>query len=468
MRLIPRLWPRSLVGQLLLAAAAALLIAQAINLTLLIYAQREERLSAIAGAAAAQIADAADRVEQGLPIEARGLRVRRGGRGGDVDRAQDSQRPRRVSLGARPRFRDDMVAWPALAQRVASNLDDAGIAVRDVRAGRAPAAGGVRRRDDQRQLIAVAAQIRDGRWVTVRARARAQPPRVAGFLVGQTMILFALLLVPLTVLAWRVARPLRMLTAAAVDARPGKDIAPVDETGPSDVRALIAAFNQMRGRLITMVNDKDRMIGAIGHDLRTPLASLRVRVEQVEDARLRDKMIASIDDMALMLADILSLARAGQPVERPHLTRIDGLVRDVADDYAARGQPVTCATMLAECEIMIRPAALRRVLVNLIDNAISYGGSAMLTMAVDGDDLCVTVADDGPGIAEDRIAAMMEPFVRAEESRNRNTGGSGLGLALARAAVQAEGGTLTLANRTSGGLVATIRLPLAVATDNQT
>src|SRR3546814_5133787 len=116
-------------------------------------------------------------------------------------------------------------------------------------------------------------------------------------------------------IAWRAARPLRDLTRAARTNPALRDATPLEEEGPSDMRDLIAAFNAYRTRIATMLSDKDRMLGAVGHDLRTPLASLRVRVEQVEDDALRDKMIASIEEMTAMLRDILALARSGEGTE---------------------------------------------------------------------------------------------------------------------------------------------------------
>ena len=241
--------------------------------------------------------------------------------------------------------------------------------------------------------------------------------------------------------------------------RPGADETPVAESGPEDVRALTRAFNAMQGRIRFMLAEKDHMLGAVGHDLRTPLASLRVRVEQIGDERLRDKMAATIAEMTTMLDDILSLARAGQPKEPPEPTDLAALLAELVGDYGAMGKPVELAAEGAVVTRTVRAASLRRALRNLIENAVTYGGSATVGLTEQAGVALLSVEDHGPGIPPDRIAEMMEPFARAESSRNRNTGGSGLGLALAKALVLAEGGRLELANRTGGGLAARVLLP---------
>lgn len=465
--MLGRLIPKSLAGQLMLVLVLSLLLAQAVNLALLVQAARAERLASIAAGSAAQIADASDRVAAGLPL---GFADRRVGQQlgseqvdgrGDVGRR--SHRIGRIVIADAPRFRPAMREWPELASRVETFLGDVGIAVRDVRAAQMRAA----RRDDavgKRQrpmaIVAVAAQLPDGRWITVRARTRIDQPPIGELLGVQTLILFILLLGPLLWVAWRVSRPLKTLARAASDMRPGADETPVPESGPEDVRALTRAFNAMQGRIRAMLSDKDRMLGAVGHDLRTPLASLRVRVEQVGDEGLRDKMAATIAEMAAMLDDILSLARAGQPQETPEPTDIAALLGELVSDYRAMDRPVDLAAEGALVTRTVRPASLRRALRNLIDNAVTYGGSATVGLSERADGtVTISVDDNGPGIPPDRIADMMEPFARAEASRNRDTGGSGLGLTLARAIVLAEGGVLELVNRDQGGLSARVVLP---------
>ena len=518
-----RFGPKSLAGQLMLATALTLLIAQAINLALLLGSQRDERHTMIASSAATLIAEVDDRITSGQQLpqrfflnppaaeapaqaetaaaaassatpdaerpRARGENARRDGARGNGER-RDGERGRgggrdgrRIIIADAPNFREGMTDWPEMAERVRDILRQDGFtgAVRvghmvvpantansGASAGENDRARRIGQRGDMNdmtqrdpsEVVAVAAQIADGRWLTVRARVPVQEGRLGMMLVGQTVVLLGLLLIPLLFMAWRVSRPLSRLAQAARSVRPASEQPPLPETGPSDVRELTRAFNTMRERIVAMLSEKDRMLGAIGHDLRTPLASLRLRVEQVENGRLRDAMIASIENMAAMLEDILALARTGQPREVPENTDVVALVTALASEYTALGRPVTLSVADGVRDRRdIRPIGLQRALRNLVDNAVTYAGAARIAVGKDRDGLMIRVEDDGPGIPEDQLETIMEPFTRVEESRNRNTGGSGLGLALARAAVQAEGGQITLANRAPQGLTATIQLP---------
>lgn len=483
-RWLKRLWPSSLASQLMLVTALSLLFAQGVNFVLLVGAQQRERTAAIAAGAATQIADASDRLDLGGPVPPRWLPrvfadseeraaadalppLPAGDRGrrsphGDGSRG-DGPRRGRLTVDSRPHIPPHLRAEPHLAQATRDFLADAGMEVRAVRA----ASGQPRRNARQLRgdpllntMVAVAAQRNDGRWITVRSRVRGPRPIIGSLLLVQTGILLLLLLGPLLWMAWRVTRPLARLAAVAGDMRPGMAAPPEPESGPEDVRSLTRAFNGMRERILRLLEDKDRMLGAVGHDLRTPLASLRVRAELVADETLRARMVATIEDMAGMLDDILTLASAGQPRETAVPTDLAGLIGDVVGDYAAMGRPVTLAEEGAVVTRTLRASGLRRALRNLIDNAVTYGGGAVVGLSQQADGtLCLTVDDHGPGIAPERIDELMRPFARGEESRNRDTGGSGLGLALARAIAQAEGGDLTLSNRKTGGLRASIRWP---------
>jgi signal transduction histidine kinase len=201
------------------------------------------------------------------------------------------------------------------------------------------------------------------------------------------------------------------------------------------------------------------MLGAIGHDLRTPLASLRVRTELVEDEAERARMAVTIDDMNRTLDDILSLARLGRPSEPEQRVDLPALIDSVVGEFEDLGADVTVeeADRLA---VPMRPNLTKRAVRNLIENALKYGAQARVRVRPDGGDAVVEVDDDGPGIPAQEIERMFQAFTRLEQSRSRDTGGAGLGLALSRAIVEAHGGVLTLVNRAEGGLRAEMRLPL--------
>jgi signal transduction histidine kinase len=279
-------------------------------------------------------------------------------------------------------------------------------------------------------------------------------PRQLGQLIAQTVLLYVLLVGGLAILLRRITRPLAALTkrvetfgeTRAVDGQ-------LEPSGPQDMRRLILAHNAMEGRIAALLDEKDVMLGAIGHDLKTPLAALRVRIESVEDATEREKMARTIEDITRSLDDILTLARVGRPGDPLERTDLGALLASVVEEYEDMGDPVT----LEEGPRIAAP---------LRENALRYGDQARVSLARDGAEAVVRIEDDGPGIPPGEIAAMLEPFARGETSRNRVTGGAGLGLTLARAIAEQHGGRLVLANRTNAdgeiaGLVAELRLPLS-------
>jgi signal transduction histidine kinase len=304
-----------------------------------------------------------------------------------------------------------------------------------------------------------------GNWLVARVFV---PPGERMFvltLIGQTLLIYAVLVGAIAFILRRITRPLATLTSRVEQFAATRD--PKDQLtpeGPDDIRRLIVAHNGMEARISALLDEKDVMLGAIGHDLKTPLAALRVRIESVEDDVERGRMAATIEDITRSLDDILSLARAGHARERFVMTELSALAASVAEEYEDMGEPVT----LGESErltLRVRATWLRRALRNLIDNALRYGKSARVSLAREDNAAVFKIDDDGPGIIEADMARMLEPFTRGEPSRNSGTGGAGLGLALARAIAEQHGGTLLLTNRRSAtgevvGLTAELRLPL--------
>lgn len=290
-------------------------------------------------------------------------------------------------------------------------------------------------------------------------------PRALGTLLMQTLVLYVVLVGLLAFLLRRITRPLgaltqRLDTFAETRALDGQ----LEPSGPEDTRRLIAAHNAMEARIAALLDEKDVMLGAIGHDLKTPLAALRVRIESVEDDAERGKMAASIEDITRSLDDILSLARVGRSSEPLERTELSALLASVVEEYEDMGEPVDLGTT-QRIALRLRATWLRRALRNLVGNALRYGERARIGLHQDGHEAVVTIEDDGPGIPQGEIGAMLEPFARGEGSRNRETGGAGLGLTLARAIAEQHGGRLVLRNRRNAegavqGLIAELRLPI--------
>ena len=442
-----RLWSQSLVGQIILIVALALFVAQAINFTLLFRERTRLELTGQTAPAVYRVIDALDnRPDRPVPPRMRARFVQG-----------------TPTLEGQPR--------PDIERRAMAMFDDIGLNILNVRVVQDDAimplrrweririrANGDRPHDHRVARLTLAAEYETGKWVVTQARTGDRPQRFGGWLVGQTLILYVIVLLPLLWVGSRLARPLKQLTGSALQfARTGA-ADPVDERGPGDVRDLTMAFNAMRSRIIAMLDEKDRMLGAIGHDLRTPLASLRVRAESVEDDGERARMSETIEEMNRMLEDILSLARAGRSTEATQKVDLASLADAVVEDFIELGSPVAM-TDSDRAVAFVRPQQIRRALRNLIENAIVYGDRAHVSVSREGAMIRIAVADEGPGIAADRMDEMLEPFTRLEGSRNRETGGAGLGLALVRAIMAEHQGQLRLANRPGGGLEASLLLP---------
>ena len=258
----------------------------------------------------------------------------------------------------------------------------------------------------------------------------------------------------------RINRPLTRLSEAASRLGRGEHIDPLSEDGPADIRDATRAFNDMQTRLHRFIRDRTQMLAAISHDLRTPITSLRLRAEMIDDEETRDKMIATLEEMQRMTEAGLAFAREESVEEATRKTDIAALIASICDDFTDMGHEVTF-TPTKYAPYPCRPTALGRALRNLIGNAATYGIRARVSMSGNGDQLEIVIDDDGPGIAPENMSRVFEPFVRLEESRNRETGGMGLGMAIARDIVVRHGGDIYLENRDGGGLRLTIHLPAA-------
>ncbi|CAN7697485.1 ATP-binding protein [Acidovorax sp. LjRoot118] len=265
--------------------------------------------------------------------------------------------------------------------------------------------------------------------------------------------------------AWAVraaTRPLNALADAADALGAAQAAVPLAEDGPREVVRAAAAFNRMQQRIQAYLQERMQILAAVSHDLQTPITRLRLRADLLDDAPLRDKLHADLAEMQSLVEEGIAYARSPQAVREP-LQRVDlrALVESLAMDYADAGMPVR-VLHAADGICDTRPQALRRLLCNLVDNALKFAGSAELALEADPQGRwCVRVLDRGPGIPQAELATVLQPYVRLEDSRNRGTGGTGLGLAIANELAQALGGRLVLAPREDGGegLEARVELP---------
>ena len=429
MRLLPRTLGGQLTALLLLALAASQIIAFSILSNERALALRE--------------ADRAGLVENAASV-LRVLRLAAPERRGALAAAASSPRVRlwitdssvvttpTTNLVNNPRFTRILgqLPEPARFQVVRDSPPGPGDAVRPAIAPGAAADQFMPFRNGAYDIL-LSVPFADGGWLNAQTEIRAEPITWAWASTISTAAMALAILAIVAFTARRATRPLRALAIRADSLGRGTPEPPLPEDGPDEVRRVTVAFNRMQERLGRFVSDRTRMLAAIGHDLRTPITSLRLRAELLDDDDNKTKMMATLEEMQRMIEATLAFAKDEAGADAPRLA------------YPCR------------------PVALRRAVSNLVANAVQYGERARVSLEDGAHGPVIAVEDDGPGIPAGRIEDVFQPFVRLESSRSRNTGGVGLGLSIARSIVLAHGGELHLANRQGGGLRAEIRLPRA-------
>ena len=427
-RLVAKLAPRSLTAQLMWLLAAALVAANLAAILLLGSERREavrearrlvelQRVAALVPGLA--LLDPVERARIVRASSRRALRLRLARRPITAGRARDADLERRF---------ETEVGEPV-----------------DVRIARPdPGRGGPRRAE-----LLASIRLPDGQWLNARLRrAPAVVPRGGiGFLVLAMGLSLLFVLGVAFLFLRRITGPIRALTAAARRAGQGDRTATVHPAGSAETRAAATAFNEMQAAIARFEAERARTVAAVGHDLRTPITSLRIRAEML-DRETAAPMIRTLDEMRVMADDLLTWGRDEAEPEGP--IDLTAMLAEICAEHDA-------ATLVEAAPVVLRgrPVALRRAFANLVDNAVRYGARAGVRV-VPGR---VTIEDDGPGIPDEEIAAMLEPFTRGEASRASHTGGAGLGLSIARRILRAHGFALLLANRPEGGLRVSVTLP---------
>jgi signal transduction histidine kinase len=306
--------------------------------------------------------------------------------------------------------------------------------------------------------------LRTGETLVVDATTRL-PVTPLGLPVGFGAGLFGTIVALLALLVMqRETRPLARLAAAVdrVDLSAGPPLLPDARRSAPEIRAVIAAFNRLQARLSEMLRGRMTLIGGIAHDVRTFATRLRLRVEKIPDEAEQLRAIADIDDMIRLLDDALLSSRVGAGQLSQEMVEFAALVEAEAGDRQAQGCDVKITMEGAASGVIVLGdrLALRRVVGNIVDNAVKYGRVAHVQVRLTRDAVVLTVDDEGPGIPAGQRQAMLEPFNRLETSRNRTTGGAGLGLAVVRSLVEAHGGTIEIAEAPHGGTRVNVALPV--------
>lgn len=308
-----------------------------------------------------------------------------------------------------------------------------------------------------RHLLVGAMQLPDGTWLNFSA-ALFRPATTEDATLLSTSAMAAGILLLGYIVVRLIGRPLRALSDAADRIGQQGPVVNVPEKGPWEVRHAAQAFNRMQARIDKLIHDRTQALAAVSHDLRTPIARLRLRAGFMDDAEMQRQVDADLDEMDAMIGATLAYLRGEQEQEPPRVTDLAAILETLCDDATDAGGAATYSGP-GQARLMCRPIAIKRAFANLIDNALKYGDAARVHLDDGPNRIRVRIEDDGPGIPEADLQAVFEPFTRLDPSRNRATGGSGLGLTIAQQVIERHGGTIALQNRPGGGLTAVIELP---------
>lgn len=308
-----------------------------------------------------------------------------------------------------------------------------------------------------RESVQLQVRLSDGSSVIVHAR------RVGMPVSRWVMWLLAIQLLVLGVCAWfavrLVTRPLARLAEAADELGPDLKARQLAEEGPTEVAHAARAFNAMQGRIAGYMAERVEILAAISHDLQTPITRMRLRTDLMDNEKDQAKFKQDLDAMHALVREGVTYARTLHgTTEPPSRINADALFESMVSDYEDSGQQVRLQGRVG-APIVTRPNALRRILTNLIDNALKFGSEVQVQVQGSATGLAIAVVDNGPGIPPEHLDDVFKPFYRVEGSRNRSTGGTGLGLAIAQQLAVAMGASLTLRNRPEGGLQATLTMP---------
>lgn len=446
-----KLWPTTILGRTLVVLLAGIAVVAGIFVAQL-HLERQALLTNIGGwHVVTRITGVVQAMEDTPPAARKAALNAYQGAGFRVSWAQHSPLEERPLMWEGRLIRDALQSQLGMIENGALRIGIGTLAVRYPMEGMA---GMMHRQDDfPRSAMVISLRLKDGTWLSFATPPAPHAPiwRMQFFWAGALA-----LLVVVVVSVWAVRRatqPLDLFTRAAERLGLDFNAQPLAEGGPREVQRAAKAFNLMQRRLQTFVHNRTHMLAAISHDLRTPITRLKLRAEFVGDDEQRQKMLADLDEMEAMIAATLQFARddvMGEPAEAVDLA---ALVRECADLDKVR-----CTTPDA-LPFTGRPLGLKRMVNNLLGNALRYADGAEVELLATSDSVVLSVRDTGPGIPEAMLARVFDPFVRVEGSRSRETGGVGLGLAAVRSIAQAHGGDVVLRNRPGGGLEAQVTLP---------
>lgn len=317
---------------------------------------------------------------------------------------------------------------------------------------------------DPAPILVIQTEIEPGNWLYMAALMpnpyflSSSDPFTWDRLAPQALSLAVVLVLCLLVVR-SITRPLAALSDAASAFGQGQDegTRPLPETGSREFVNTARAFSAMRERIGRYIEDRERLFISISHDLRTPITRLKLRSELLDDELLRNEFEEDLDELDMMVKGALQCVKDSDIHENPTEIKLDALLGRMVRSAQLAGHAV--GWQPSGVTVRGKPLALKRALGNLLDNALFYGARAEISVREEGGSVLVCVRDHGPGVPEDALASLFDPYVRLEHGRDSNDGGLGLGLGIARSVVEAHGGRLELSNHPEGGLNALVRLP---------
>jgi len=313
-----------------------------------------------------------------------------------------------------------------------------------------------------RQCQTIFTTLQDGTPLRLDVSHRDRPPLPfrGNFVRDLFLFLSGIILIALLI-AHMATKPLRKLAQAAYDLGRNIEHPPLPESeGSTEVRKASIAFNSMQASIRNYIQERTYMLAAIAHDLQTPLTRLRLRLEKVADTDLRAQLVNDLSATQDMVREGLEFARSIDAAEPFELVDLDSLIEAICNDATDAGWQVSCSGQVGK-PILASPHALRRCISNLLDNAIKYGKFAQFTVKREHAKAIISIRDGGPGLPDDQLEAVFQPFKRMDSSRSRNSGGTGLGLTIARIIAEKHRGSIKLDNMAAPtpGLVATLEIP---------
>lgn len=313
------------------------------------------------------------------------------------------------------------------------------------------------------QLYAVV-QTQDEKWIAFSINHHPNWGVNIMAMISVLSILFIGLFIIALIISRHITRPMKRFAYAANLFGTDIDAPPIeDECGPKEVSDAAQAFNRMQERIRRFVQERTQMLGAISHDLRTPLTRLRLRAEYIEDEEQQQKAVADIEEMQAMIETSLNFARQHNDQEATAAVDINELLHGIVEQYADMNKNVEFNGN-EKILMSLRPLAMKRCLSNILNNALQFGERAQVEIEAEEDKVSILIKDDGPGIPVEERQKVFSPFYRLEPSRNRNTGGAGLGLAVAQGVVHGHGGTIEILDNQPKGTIVKIVLPLTQGT----